>query len=80
MGHDLTVASSAAQAYVELARKTYDVVLMDIEMPDIDGITATRVIRAGGPDSAATLDPRVPIVAVTAHAVEDVRQQCWKRA
>ena len=76
MGHDLTVASSAAQAYVELARKTYDVVLMDIEMPDIDGITATRAIRAGGPDGAATLDPHVPIVAVTAHAVEDVRQQC----
>ena len=76
MGHELALASSAKSAYAQLARERYDVVLMDIEMPEIDGITATRTIRAGGPPEAPVLDPNVPIVAVTAHAVEDVRQQC----
>ncbi|MHC1713157.1 MAG: ATP-binding protein [Solidesulfovibrio sp.] len=76
MGHELAVASSAREAYVLLARDHYDVVLMDIEMPDIDGITAARTIRAGGAPECPALDPGVPIIAVTAHAVEDVRQQC----
>jgi signal transduction histidine kinase/CheY-like chemotaxis protein/uncharacterized membrane protein affecting hemolysin expression/HPt (histidine-containing phosphotransfer) domain-containing protein len=76
MGHELAVASSAREAYVLLSRNRYDVVLMDIEMPDIDGITATKTIRAGGALETPVLDPNVPIVAVTAHAVEDVRQQC----
>lgn len=75
-GHDLTLTASARAAYAKLAEARYDVVLMDVEMPEIDGITATRTIRAGGPDGAPVLDPRVPIVAVTAHAVEDIRQQC----
>uniref|UniRef100_I2PWT9 histidine kinase n=1 Tax=Desulfovibrio sp. U5L TaxID=596152 RepID=I2PWT9_9BACT len=76
MGHALTVAVSAREAYGLLAREPFDVVLMDVEMPDIDGIAATRTIRAGGPPGEAALDPGLPIVAVTAHAVEDVRQQC----
>ena len=76
MGHDLTVADSAREAYAQLARQRFDAVLMDIEMPEIDGITATRTIRSGGPAALPVLDPGVPIIAVTAHAVEDVRQQC----
>jgi len=76
MGHDLTVADCAAAAYDLLARKPFHAVLMDIEMPDVDGITATRVIRAGGPADAPVRDPGIPIIAVTAHAVEDVRQKC----
>jgi len=76
MGHVLTVAESAREAYALLARERFDVVLMDIEMPEIDGITATRTIRAGGPPEEPALDPGLPVVAVTAHALEDVRQQC----
>ena len=76
MGHSLTVASSAREAYAALARQRYDAVLMDIEMPEIDGITATRAIRRGGEATAPVLDPGLPIIALTAHAVEDVRQQC----
>jgi PAS domain S-box-containing protein len=76
LGHDLTVASSARDAYALLARHRFNLVLMDIEMPDIDGITATRTIRAGGPQGAPVLDAVVPIMAVTAHAIEDVRSQC----
>ncbi len=76
MGHDLTVAASAREAYDRLAAERFDAVLMDIEMPETDGIAATRTIRAGGPPGRPVLEPEVPIIAVTAHAVEDVRQQC----
>ncbi len=76
MGHELTVAASAHEAWDILARERFDVVLMDIEMPEVDGITAARTIRAGGPEGAAVLDPGVPIIAVTAHALEDMRQEC----
>ncbi|EKO39396.1 MAG: PAS domain S-box containing protein [Solidesulfovibrio magneticus str. Maddingley MBC34] len=76
MGHDLTVAESAREAFACLAKDRFDAVLMDIEMPEIDGIEATSAIRAGAPLGTPILDPTVPIIAVTAHAVEDVRQQC----
>ncbi|MEA4855928.1 MAG: ATP-binding protein [Solidesulfovibrio sp.] len=76
MGHELTVAGSAAEAYGILARERFDAVLMDIEMPEVDGLTATRVIRAGGEPGKAVLDPQVPIIAVTAHALEDLRLEC----
>jgi CheY-like chemotaxis protein len=51
-------------------------VLREIERREIDGIEATGAIRAGAPLGTPVLDPTVPIIAVTAHAVEDVRQQC----
>lgn len=76
MGHDLTVAESAREAFACLAKERFDAVLMDIEMPEIDGIEATSAIRAGAPLGTPVLDPTVPIIAVTAHALEDVRQQC----
>ncbi|WP_029456851.1 ATP-binding protein [Solidesulfovibrio alcoholivorans] len=76
MGHELTVAASAREAWEILARERFDVVLMDIEMPEVDGITAARTIRAGGPEDAPVFDPDVPIIAVTAHALEDMRQEC----
>ncbi len=76
MGHELTVAASAHEAWGILARERFAVVLMDIEMPEVDGITAARTIRAGGPPDAPVLDPGVPIIAVTAHALEDMRQEC----
>ncbi|MFP5257542.1 MAG: ATP-binding protein, partial [Acidobacteriota bacterium] len=64
MGHSLTVANSAREAYEALARQRFDAVLMDIEMPEIDGITATRIIRSGGPAAAPALDPTLPVIAV----------------
>ncbi len=76
MGHDLTVAESAREAFACLVKERFDAVLMDIEMPEIDGIEATSAIRAGAPLGRPVLDPTLPIIAVTAHAVEDVRQQC----
>jgi len=50
--------------------KTYDVVLMDMQMPEMDGLEATRQIRANARWSA------LPIIAMTAHALDEERQRC----
>ena len=58
---------------VEMARtRFYDLILMDVQMPNMDGMTATRRIRAQTPASA----PRVPIIAMTANVLEDQVQRC----
>ena len=59
----------AVQALID-AGKVYDVVLMDIQMPEMDGLEATRRIRASG------RWPDLPIVAMTAHAMDEERQRC----
>ncbi len=70
--HDVTVASDGRQA-VSLAEQTeFDVVLMDIQMPVLDGLEATRLIRT----RERTSDTHVPIVAMTAHAMKGDRERC----
>ncbi|QLA19529.1 PAS domain-containing protein [Desulfolutivibrio sulfoxidireducens] len=73
MGHAVTVAEDGPKALTALAREPFDVVLMDLELPGMDGITTTRRIRLGeaGRDRTGT-----PIVAMTAHAQDDIRKQC----
>jgi PAS domain S-box-containing protein len=69
-GHRVDLADNGRQA-VEAARaKDYDVILMDIQMPELDGIAATRQIRAL-PGRAGN----VPIVALTSHAMSGTRQE-----
>jgi CheY-like chemotaxis protein len=69
-GHDVDVVSDGRAAVDAAARKRYDVVLMDIQMPEMDGFEATRHIRA----TAAGGDLR--IVALTAHALSGEREKC----
>ncbi len=57
-----------------LRRNRYRLVLMDLQMPRLDGIEATRQIRAGG---AGVLDTNVPVVALTANALPECRVQCF---
>ncbi|HEY6087627.1 MAG TPA: ATP-binding protein [Burkholderiaceae bacterium] len=70
-GHLVTFAENGLQAVEAIGAQPFDLVLMDLHMPELDGIGATRTIRAlGGP--AAT----VPIVALTADAFAETRQRC----
>lgn len=72
LGHTSDIASNGLIALEKLAAKNYDVVLMDIEMPEMDGIEATKEIRNGNYD---VKNPNVPIVALTAHALRDYEEK-----
>jgi len=65
------VASDGMRALELIRTSTYDVILMDVQMPVMDGFEATRAIRALGGDRA-----RIPIVAMTANVMEAEVQQC----
>jgi len=71
-GHRVETANNGREAVELLDREEFDVVLMDLEMPEMDGMTATRAIR----DQEQATGKRTPIIAMTAHATTDVRDQC----
>ncbi|MQQ07331.1 response regulator [Epibacterium sp. SM1979] len=62
MGHNVTAASGGAEAVALVAKNHFDLILMDISMPEVDGIEAIRRIRA------RNLAPQTDVVALTAHA------------
>jgi CheY-like chemotaxis protein len=69
MGYRADVASNGLEAIESIKRQSYDVVLMDVQMPEMDGLDATRAIRK--------LDVRQPyIVAMTANAMQGDREMC----
>ena len=71
-GHQVVVVDNGRAAVEAVQRQVFDVVLMDIQMPEMNGLEATSAIReaerAGG--------RRLPIVAMTAHAMDSDRQRC----
>jgi PAS domain S-box-containing protein len=73
LGYTADVVSNGAQAVKALRTATYDLVLMDCEMPEMDGYEATRLIRD---PAAGALNSAVPIVAVTAGAMAGDREKC----
>ncbi len=73
LGYDVTVARSGAEAVSAQQQDPCDVVLMDCNMPGMDGFEATRIIRENEQKSD---QKRVPVVALTAHAYSDVATQC----
>jgi signal transduction histidine kinase/ligand-binding sensor domain-containing protein/DNA-binding NarL/FixJ family response regulator/HPt (histidine-containing phosphotransfer) domain-containing protein len=75
LGHKVDIAGNGVLALAACAQQRYDLVLMDGRMPEMDGSTATRLIRSGGPREAPVLDPHVMIVALTANASEEDRSR-----
>lgn len=71
-GFAVDVATSAEEAFDRLHESHYGLVLMDVQMPGIDGAEATRMIRSG---QAAVIDPAVPVIAMTAYTSEDDQQR-----
>ena len=70
--HQMTVTNDGAQALAAFDRGTFDLVLMDVQMPEMDGFEATRLIR----EREAGSGKRTPIVAMTAHAMKGDRERC----
>ncbi|WP_320169985.1 response regulator [Maridesulfovibrio sp.] len=70
---DLDIVENGRDVLVELQKKKYDMVVMDIQMPVMDGLEATRIIRSG---SIPEIDPETPILALTAHAMKGDRERC----
>ncbi|WP_223428363.1 GAF domain-containing protein [Tateyamaria pelophila] len=71
MGYRADLASNGLEALESVARQTYDVVLMDVQMPEMDGLEASRRITKG---KAAEARPR--IIAMTANAMQGDREMC----
>ena len=72
-GHDVTIVSSGEQAVDATAASAFDLVLMDVQMPGMDGFEATQAIRSR---EAATGAPHLLIIAITAHAMKGDRERC----
>ena len=72
-GHHVTVVGNGLDAVDAIRKRSFDLVFMDVQMPELDGLEATRRIRSM--QSAARQSP-VRIVALTAHAMKSDRDQC----
>ena len=72
-GHIIITTGSAEKAMEELKERSFDVILMDMEMPDIDGPSATRMIRALEDKKKAT----IPIIAMTANVMKEDIERCF---
>jgi two-component system sensor histidine kinase/response regulator len=72
MGYFVDVVSNGQQAVAAWARGGYDAILMDCQMPEMDGYAATREIRRQESDNA-----HIPIIALTAHAIKGADDECF---
>ncbi len=72
-GHKVTIAANGREALAAVAAQPFDVVLMDVQMPEMGGFEATSAIRALETERQAT---RLPIIAMTAHAMKGDRERC----
>lgn len=72
MGHMVTIASNGREALDLFKTHSYHLVFMDVQMPEMDGFTATRTIRAHEKETGS----HIPVVAMTAHAMKGDRERC----
>src|SRR5206468_9433690 len=71
-GHQVVVAGNGREVLAALDRGSFDLVLMDVQMPEMDGFEATAAIRAREKGTGR----HVPIIALTAHAMKGDRERC----
>lgn len=71
-GHEVSGAEDGEQALEGLREKKHDLLLLDVQMPVMNGVELTRLIREG---AYPEIDPELPIVAVTAHAMRGDRER-----
>jgi CheY-like chemotaxis protein len=71
-GHYVQIAENGVEALRALEHEKFDVVLMDLEMPELDGLETTQAIR----QREAVTGGKIPIIAMTAHAVKGYRERC----
>ena len=71
-GYHVTIAENGREAADAHATESFDVVLMDVQMPEMDGLEATAVIR----ERERARGERIPIVGLTAHAVKADKERC----
>jgi signal transduction histidine kinase/ActR/RegA family two-component response regulator len=71
-GHLVATAENGSRALELLSEQDFDCILMDIQMPVLDGLEATRIIRA---NDSGRFNPRIPIVAMTAYAMTEDRER-----
>ncbi len=72
-GHEVSVAKDGIEALEILKNSEFDMILMDIEMPRMDGLETARLIRNGETGNG---NKNIPIIAITAHVLEEIEKQC----
>jgi two-component system sensor histidine kinase/response regulator len=71
-GHDVTVAGNGKQALAVFEKQTFDAILMDVQMPEMDGFETTAAIR----EKEKSTGRHIPIIATTAHAMKGDKERC----
>ncbi len=74
VGHSVVVVNNGIEALERMASERFDLVLMDLHMPDMNGYEATLQIRAG--EEGGAWNPQVPIIAVTARVLDSEKEKC----
>jgi signal transduction histidine kinase/ActR/RegA family two-component response regulator len=72
LGHSVTIAATGSRALHLIENESFDLVLMDVQMPDMDGLEVTALIR----EKEARTGAHLPVIAVTAHALDGYEETC----